>query len=352
MSHSKNHIKSDILGQFMQRFINLHHGTYQGLYLILLWILTLNCALAQTHTTLVEKKTNGLELINQSFHQAIQASFEKQKSQQPPLIVYEHRKLKLLKNGQITQDLSIEPPQLYHQLKAISHLPLLIYLDIVFNRNFEKVKQIQTQIQIAETDLNTLSWDAEKTVFPLDQITKKPEFQQEMVLKDQQKVLKESAIFLSLIELQPKVLLEDQKALLEKIFKDYFEQVKTEVFHNISYCAYLHLSVIHTQAMILYQSLSVSEKEQVQAIGYGPKGPRADSLGVQYLSWLIKQKGENERVIYFEGKTDLEQVLKALAKFNVELEIGEDLYGDALFMQRDILGADAYQILKKAIHTP
>jgi hypothetical protein len=336
----------------MQQFINLHRGTDRCVYLILVWILMLNAAFAQNPSNAAEKKMNGLELINQSFHQAIQSSFETQKNHHPPLIVYEHRKLKLVKNGQIIQDLSIEPPQLYHQLKAVSHLPLLIYLDIIFNRNFNQLKQIQTLIQTAETDLNTLNWDTEKKGFPLDQVSQKPEFQQDLVLKDQQKILKQSAIFLSLIEVHPKVLLDDQKALLEKIFKDYFDQVKTEVFHNISYCAYLHLSVIHTQAMRLYQSLSVSEKEQVQAIGYGPKGPRADSLGIQYLAWLLKQKGENERVIYFEGKTDLEQVLKSLAKFNVELEMGEDLYGDALFMQRDILGADAYQILKKAIHDP
>jgi hypothetical protein len=334
----------------MKRFLNLYPQSFAFfLCLCSLYLCATHLCFAQEQN---KKNQTALELINQNFHSAIQSSFEKQKNNQPPLIVYEHRHLKLIKSGKIIQDLSIEPPPLYHQLKAISHLPLLLYLELILLQNANQLQHLQTLIQNAETELNIFTWDVQKDQFPLDQISKNADFEKEVVLARQSEILKKSALWLNRLAQNPRIFEADQKALLDQTFKDYFGEVREAVFKNISYCAYLHLSVVHTQAMILYRSLSVVEQQQVQAVAYGPKGPRADSLGVQYLAWLLKQKGENERVIYFEGKTDLDQMLKSLAKFNVELEMGQDLYGDPLFMQRDILGADAYQIMKKAIHQP
>ncbi len=294
----------------------------------------------------VQAQSTSLNTLNQAFHQSLKQKLEHQSI--TPVFVYRHQRIDLIRKGQPTLERSIQPPQLYQELKSYAHLILLAHLEL---QDFKATKELDTKLnqyvialKQAILDAKTLNFDQQPQGLPLSLLSTDQRFQKEKVIERQEKIATATLnLFQEIIDHFNTITMTE----VQQRLKNYVYEIDVAVDLNIKHCAYLHLTVIHQQAKELYLLLNDEEKKTVQAIGYGSKGPRDQSLGLQYMAWLLGLKGEGERVIYFEGRFEDQDIFKALAKFNLELDLSRSLDKDPLYLQRDILGEDASSILRK-----
>ena len=63
------------------------------------------------------------------------------------------------------------------------------------------------------------------------------------------------------------------------------------------------------------------------------------NLALQYVSWLVGERtgAESERVVFTEGVRDRDRAMMELAKFGIERELADLVFGDPAGLHRDVL---------------
>ena len=91
--------------------------------------------------------------------------------------------------------------------------------------------------------------------------------------------------------------------------------------------------------------MALAEWDRVTVVVMGQPLPRKDNLAVQYFARLLGVAGEGRRIVYAESLHDEPRALDLLATRLVDTQVGLDFFDDPGRMHRDLLSDAARQYL-------
>ena len=260
----------------------------------------------------------ALQRLNGRMHAALQEVVILQRQQLGPLIMFEDGEMKLYRGDEEVAGFSILPPLAYDQLKIIGHAAFAVV------------------IQAHRTDLSSEEKSAWFVDFQRDlsQIrTELPSFDlPEDVMKSQRRLIGLTLEFTEQIQ-------QSEPSDLDADIRAYTDRILPLLQEGFAHSAQLHVDLIHRQGEKLYALLTPEERLSVRGYFHGGRGARVGNLALQYVSWLLGERTgeESERVIFTEGVLERDRAMIELAKFRVERELAELVFGDPAGLHRDVL---------------
>ncbi len=260
----------------------------------------------------------ALQSLNGRMHAALQEVVILQRQQLGPLIMFEEGEMKLYRGDEEVAGFSIIPPLAYDQLKIIGHAAFSVV------------------IQAHRTDLSSEEKSAWFVDFQQDlsQIrTELPSFDlPKAVMKSQRKLIDLTLEFTEQIQ-------QSEPSEVSADIRAYTDRILPLLQEGFAHSAHLHVDLIHRQGEKLYALLTPEERAYVRGYFYGGRGARVGNLALQYVSWLLGERTgeESERVIFTEGVLERDRAMIELAKFRVERELAELVFGDPAGLHRDVL---------------
>lgn len=233
-----------------------------------------------------------------------------------PLMICSGDNVTILHRGQRYEEQVI--PKLYHDLKAISHIPFKIYLTVMFDeptlsesnhvdlqRYLEDIRAVRSSLDIP-ADLRQAQYDI---------------------------------IDLSIGYLE-KIL--SRKTIDSTELKAFCRQARRLFSGNIELAAQLQLDMLDAKIKPWYHDrFSNEEREALKVIILGPKTARHGSLEKTYFYKLLGEKREGKHVLYVEHADTEEKALEILGVWLLDAKAGVTFFdGDSERLHRDLL-ADA-----------
>jgi len=121
---------------------------------------------------------------------------------------------------------------------------------------------------------------------------------------------------------------------------------------NAASAARAALDSLHRQVSQWKERLSPEEWKKLTVIIMGTQMPRKGNLAVQYFARLLGEPGEGRRIMYAEALFDEPRALDLLATRLVDTQVGVDFFNDPLRMHRDLLSDAAEDYLPILINRP
>jgi hypothetical protein len=121
---------------------------------------------------------------------------------------------------------------------------------------------------------------------------------------------------------------------------------------NAGSAARAALDSLHRQVSLWKGRLSPEEWNRLTVVVMGAQMPRKGNLAVQYFSRLLGEPGEGRRIVYAEALFDEPRALDLLATRLVDTQVGIDFFNDPLRMHRDLLSDAAGEYLPILIVKP
>ena len=273
----------------------------------------------ETEAYAVPELSPALQSLNGRMHAALQEVVILQRQQLGPLIMFEEGEMKLYRGDEEVAGFSIIPPLAYDQLKIIGHAAFSVV------------------IQAHRTDLSSEEKSAWFVDFQRDlsQIrTELPSFDlPKDVMRSQRKLIDLTLEFTEQIQQQ------SDPSEVSTDIRAYTDRILPLLQKGFAHSAHLHVDLIHRQGEKLYALLTPEERAYVRGYFYGGRGARVGNLALQYVSWLLGERTgeESERVIFTEGVLERDRAMIELAKFRVERELAELVFGDPAGLHRDVL---------------
>ena len=259
----------------------------------------------------------ALSSLNGRMHRALREVVAAERQQLGPLIMFEDGEIKLYRGDQEVAGHSIVPPLAYDQLKIIGHATFSVV------------------IQVHRSDL---SFDARK-VWLAGFVNELQTVGTELASFELSEELEESQRALIGHTLELANTAQHQEDISEAELRAFAEQVLPLLRDGFTHSARLHVDLIHQQAEKLYALLTPEERAQLRGYFHGGRGAREGNLALQYVSWLVGERTgvESERVVFTEGVLERDRAMVELAKFGIERELAELVFGDPAGLHRDVL---------------
>jgi hypothetical protein len=233
-----------------------------------------------------------------------------------PVIVVEMDRLILLRGG-ARADASVIPP-LYHRLKAVSHIPLAIYVALA---PFGDAPPDEGRLG----RLRELRARADEVSKALDGAGFSPE-----------------------AAARSRVLLDRSAAFLDGVLADRkYEPARLTVLTrslgpivlaNAADAARAQIDAYHAQVSAWRRGIPAEEWGRLRVVVMGPQMPRRHNLAVQYFAKLMGLPGESRRLVYAEELTGQGQALNLLSTHQLDSELSEAFFADPDRMEIDLLG--------------
>jgi hypothetical protein len=218
-------------------------------------------------------------------------------------------------------------PDVYHTLKAVSHVPLALFalLNAAADRELSgkrvfDLQRYRTAVTAARDGLDNRGLRAEQ-------------------LERQGEILKRSLAFLDQVAAAGRVSMKD--------LKGFTAQLRPLLEANTAEAARAQIDALHRQVTAWRSRFTDAEWEGVTVIVMGRQLPRKDNVAVQYFARLLGERGEGRRIVYAEALFDETQALDLLGAHLIDTEIGAAFFGDRLRMHRDLLADAAREHLDK-----
>jgi len=271
-----------------------------------------------------------LMALNNSFRIAYAASRKEALTHKGPVIFVEGDYLTLLRNDKHSKVKVI--PEVYHELKAVAHVPLAIFVML------EPYGE-------AEIDADRLA-GLRKYREQLDPAVKslaKRGFT-EAVLKRQEDIFAQSAAFLDTV-------------LKNKTFKKneltaYARKMAPLVLANADDAAKAQLDALQQQMKTWRAEMSDDEWRSLRVLLQASHMPRKGFLATQFFARLLGEKGEGQRIIYAEALYDEGRALNLLGSYLLDIPAGIAFFDEPLRLARDLLDDAAAAYLKKMKFDP
>lgn len=221
----------------------------------------------------------------------------------------------ILLDGESRQSATVIPP-LFHQLKAVSHVPLALFsvLDVAANRRLSKEER---------DDLLSVSATA-RQVLPL---LCHCDYSQDQ-LERQITLLRESLEFLN------RTLTRDQVDAKE--VTAFARGVSERLLQNAEDAARLKIDAYDRQLKQWWATFSKAEREQLVFVVVGASTPRTGNLAIQFFARVIGVEGEGPRVIYAESLFDAEQALNLAGTHLIDERVAQGFFDEPRRMHRDL----------------
>ena len=239
-------------------------------------------------------------------------------AQPGPMILEEGDNLILVRDGERTT-VSIKPPG-YHDLKAVAHIPLALYVMLSFpladKLSTERLQQLQHYRELMDSAYETL---------PQRHFTPVQLQRQKMIFDDCFELL--------------------QMALgaghtSKPALTDFARKVSPLLIANVDDATALEMRELYATAADWKKKVTPAEWQSLHVIVVGAHMPREQECSVQFFQRLLHETREGERIIYAESLWNEKDALKLLATHEVDEAAGAAFFGDPMRMHRDLL-ADA-----------
>jgi hypothetical protein len=224
-------------------------------------------------------------------------------------------------------------PEIYHTLKAFSHVPLAIDVTLAAHASQSPLSEdVLSDLReyrglfsaaagrMASAGLNSEERERQKTI------------------------LAASASFLETVIEKRHCSAEERMAFTRRM--------TPLVMANASAAAGAALQALHRQVSAWKGQLTPEEWSRLTVLVIGRQMPRNDNLAVQYFARLLNQPGEGNRIIYAEGLAEEPRALDLLATHRVDTQVGIDFFDDPLRMYRDLLCDGAREYLPRLFGQP
>jgi hypothetical protein len=277
------------------------------------------------HAEPPEKPADPLETLNQSFRAAYQRGRAETLAHAGPVILVEGDDLVLLYDGK--REAVAYMPAAYHQLKAVAHVPLALYVLLapfgdgpLTAERLDELRRYRAQVAAARDSLAGRGLGA-------------------TVLERQQKVLAESLTFLDGV-------VERRQASVDEV-KAFARRLGPLLLANAEDSARLQLDALHARTTAWRRQLGPDAWARLHVVVVGSAMPRQGNLPVQYYARLLGEPGEGRRLIYAEALWDEGKARDLLGTHLVDTAVGDAFFGDDRRMHRDLLADAATEYLKQ-----
>jgi hypothetical protein len=267
-----------------------------------------------------------LVTLNGAFRAAYARTRKEQLAATDPVLLEAAGRLVLIHQGKRTE--ADYMPKRYHELKAVSHIPLALYVMLLGKTDLddEQVAALaayRDKIVAAEKTLKDRGFDAD-------------------LLDKQKKIVADSLAFLDCVSKNRKVSAEE----LTRFGRDMGKQLEP----LLAAAAQAQLEALDAQVKVFRKDLSDADWKRLKVVVIGSAMPRKGHLAVQYFSRLLGEAGEGPRIIYAESLWDDEKALNLLGTHVLDGQIGATFFNDDRRMMRDLLEDAARAYLEK--HRP
>jgi hypothetical protein len=285
-----------------------------------------------------------LEQTNQNFRTVYKDVKAKALKKVGPIIISKGDFLVLLYKGQRTEVQYI--PSQYHQLKAVDHIPLMLY------------------VLLSTYDNETPFTDNQRK--ELEKIGQR--------VKNIEVSLQKMAMEPSLIEIQSQCLIKTSNYLQQLVLEGKINQIQNDSFFReisplllaiASEATFFQLDALHEQVQKWKKQIPADDWNRLAAIVMGPSMPRIGEVTMQYFSrltgkplevlkgnypWInsvnylkddIQPSKRGRRIVYAENVASEESALDLLATHIIDEEIGKAFFDDKMRMHCDLLSEAA-----------
>ncbi|CAF1171132.1 unnamed protein product [Adineta ricciae] len=258
-------------------------------------------------------RSNDLVNLNENFLATYTRARDHVLSQTSPLIICIRDNIIIHHRGKRYKERVI--PKLYHDLKAISHIPFKIYLTVMFDTDGlseDNFIELQRYLDNIQTIRNTLE-------FPQD------------ILQNQYDIIDLSIRYLRTI-LSTKLVDRNQ-------LKQFCKEARRLFALNIELAAQAHLDLLHEKVRVWYfERFNETERDTLRITITGPKTARHGFLEKTYFYHLIGEKHEGKHIIYAENVKTEEEALEVLGIWMLDAEAAAIFFeGDTERLHRDLL---------------
>ncbi len=277
-----------------------------------------------------EPVPDPLLALNESFREAYARCRQQLIERSGPVILVEGDDLVLIRDGKRTQVRVI--PELFHTLKAVSHVPLAIYVILTPLVDAPLGKDLRDLLQSYRTRVVNAAATLKNRGLP------------DSILKRQEEIIKDSLAFLDSVVQVNKV---------SKVDLERFTRVQgPKLLANATDAAQAELDALDKHVKLWRAGLPEADWKKLHIVVMGSALPRAGNLAIQYFAQVLSESGEGKRIIYAEALFDEKRALNLLGTHLIDTDIGVAFFDDATRMHRDLLADAAKEYLKKMAAKP
>jgi hypothetical protein len=271
-----------------------------------------------------ERIADPLIDLNQAFREAYARCRQRLVNRSGPVIVVEGDNLVLLHNGKRRETKVV--PDVYHTLKAVSHVPLAVYVMLVpladaplDNECLEGLRTYRQRVVQAELSLKDRELSAQTLV-------------------RQKEIIRAALCFLDFA-------LDKKQVAADELCK-FTHDLGSKLLANAADAARAELDGLDKQVRAWRTTLTADEWKTLHVVVMGSALPRQGNLATQYFAHLLGEKGEGRRIVYAESIFEESRALNLLGTHLLDTRIGSAFFDDAERMHRDLLCDAAREYLK------
>jgi len=281
------------------------------------WMLS-GVPLAAQETQAERARDPLLDTLNDEFRAQYQQALAETLAQPGPLILEEGDDLILLRNGVRTR-VQIKPVE-YHELKAVAHIPLALYVMLAFppqaTLSSDRLQRLRRYRELMEDAHQTL---ADRHFTP-------------------EQLSRQGAIFRASFELLDAAL--GHGHVGAATLGEFASRMGPLLLANVTDATAAEMRALYSTTAAWRKELSPAEWNALHVVLIGPHMPRQQECSMQFFERLFHDPEEGKHIIYAEALWNEKDALGLLATHVVDESAGAAFFGDPMRMHRDLL-ADA-----------
>jgi hypothetical protein len=233
-----------------------------------------------------------------------------------PVIVVEMDQLILIRNGMQT-GVELIPP-LYHRLKAVTHIPLALYVGLapfgdapLNDVRLGRLREFRGRIEAVAKLLDEAGFSPEQLARSRTMIERSTALLDGVLAK---RTYDPAELMLLTRAMAPLVLA------------------------HVADAARSQIDAYHAQVMLWRRQIPADEWARLRVVVMGPQLPRKHNVAVQYFAKLMGLPGESRRLVYAEELSGRAQALTLLSTHQIDSMLSMAFFEDPERMEIDLLG--------------
>jgi hypothetical protein len=277
-----------------------------------------------------DRTADPLVDLNQAVRDAYARARRRLLDRAGPVIIVEGDSLVLLHRGKRREAKVV--PDVYHTLKAISHVPLAVYVMLVPPEDVPLDKECLEGLR------------AYRKLLVQAELALQGRGLSEEARERQRRIIRASVRFLDAALAGKRVGAEDLGKFTRGLGK--------ELLANAADAARAELDALDKQVRAWRATLPAEAWKQLHVVVMGSALPRRGNLATQYFARLLGEKGEGRRIVYAESTFEEPRAVNLLGTHLLDTRIGSAFFDDAERMHRDLLADAATKLLEKMTVKP
>lgn len=280
--------------------------------------------------------SDPLTLLNAAFRTAYANLRNQVLAKSSPVIIQIGDRMVLLKNGVRTEAPALS--QRYHELKAVVHIPLALYVMLVPGADStldegqrNKLRQYRALVVQARASLEGRDFRPEQA-------------QRQLRMIDRSLALIDTTLRTGMVS----------NASLRQFTLSQSEDVEANIYEAAE--DQIHTMDGQLQAWLV--QITPEERKRLRVVVGAAHMPRVGNLAMQYFSVKLgepyegryeeeEERNSDFRLIYSESMFEEQDALRVLATHLLDADVGIYFFNDAQRMHRDLLGDAAEEIIRK-----